>query len=86
MTLDSATITAQSRLSPVVGPLLHKTDIVGLSLHELEAKVITLGLPKFRARQIWRWVWRHGLTGFDEMSDLGKQVRELLGLHFSIDF
>ena len=85
MTLDSATITAKSSLSPVVGPLLHKTDIVGLSLHELEAKVTTLGLPKFRARQIWRWVWRHGLTGFDEMSDLGKQVRELLGLHFSID-
>jgi len=47
--------------------------------------MVALGLPKFRARQVWRWVWRHGLSSFDEMSDLGKPVRELLAAHFSAD-
>ena len=85
MSFDSATLTAEASSSPVVGSLLQKINLVGLPFSDLEAKVVTLGLPKFRARQIWRWVWRHGLTNFDEMSDLGKPVRELLGLQFSAD-
>ena len=48
---------------------------------ELEAAVNEAGLQKFRARQLWRWVWRHGLTSFDEMSDLGKHVREQFAAH-----
>ena len=46
---------------------------------------MALGLPKFRAKQVWRWIWRHGLTNFDEMSDLSKPVRKLLGVKFSAD-
>ena len=56
---------------------LQKTNLLGLALADLEAEMVALGLPKFRARQVWRWVWRHGLSSFDEMSDLGKPVREL---------
>ena len=33
----------------------------------------------------WRWVWRHGLTNFDEMSDLGKPARGQLSKMFSAD-
>jgi len=50
-------------------------NLLGLSQAALETVVTDAGLPKFRARQLWRWVWRHGLTSFDEMSDLGKEVR-----------
>ena len=64
---------------------LQKTNLLGLALADLEAEMVALGLPKFRARQIWRWVWRHGISSFDEMSDLGKPVRELLAAHFSAD-
>ena len=53
-----------------------RLNILGLSRVALEAEVTKLGLPKFRAKQLWRWVWRHGLTSFDEMSDLGKPVRD----------
>ena len=85
MNYDLATVTEKAISSPVVGPLLQKINLVGLSLGELEAKVMALGLPKFRAKQVWRWIWRHGLTNFDEMSDLSKPVRELLGVKFSAD-
>ena len=37
-------------------------DLLGMGTTELEAVVVAAGLPKFRARQLWRWVWRHGLT------------------------
>ena len=85
MIYDLATVTEKASSSPVVGPLLQKINLVGLSFGELEAKVMALGLPKFRAKQVWRWIWRHGLTNFDEMSDLSKPVRKLLGMQFSVD-
>ena len=85
MIYDLATVTEKASSSPVVGSLLQKINLVGLSFGELEAKVMALGLPKFRAKQVWRWIWRHGLTNFDEMSDLSKPVRELLGMQFSAD-
>ena len=62
-----------------------KVNLLGLSQAALEAEITALGLPKFRAGQLWRWVWRHGLTNFAEMSDLGKPVREQLTELFRAD-
>jgi len=62
-----------------------KVNLLGLSQAALEAEITALGLPKFRAGQLWSWVWRHGLTNFAEMSDLGKPVREQLTELFSAD-
>ena len=62
-----------------------RVNLLGLSQAALEAEITALGLPKFRAGQLWRWVWRHGLTNFAEMSDLGKPVREQLTELFSAD-
>ena len=85
MIYDRATVREQAISSPVAGPFFQKINLVGVSFGELEAKVMALGLPKFRAKQVWRWIWRHGLTSFDEMSDLSKPVRKLLGMQFSAD-
>jgi 23S rRNA (adenine2503-C2)-methyltransferase len=60
-------------------------DLLGMGTAELEAAVVAAGLPKFRARQLWRWVWRHGLTSFEEMSDLGKPVRQAFAEMFTLD-
>ena len=60
-------------------------DLLGMGAEELEAAVVAAGLPKFRARQLWRWVWRHGLTSFEEMSDLGKPVRQTFSEMFTLD-
>ena len=61
-----------------------RVSLLGLSAAELEQAVVAAGLPKFRARQLWRWVWRHGLTSFEEMSDLGKPVRQTFSEMFSL--
>lgn len=62
-----------------------RQSLLGLSPADLEAQIVAAGLPKFRARQLWRWVWRHGLTNFDEMSDLGKTVRAQFSGMFQAD-
>ena len=61
-----------------------RVPLLGLSAAELEQAVVAARLPKFRARQLWRWVWRHGLTSFEEMSDLGKPVRQSFSEMFSL--
>jgi len=62
-----------------------RRSLLGMDIADLEEVVVAAGLQKFRARQLWRWVWRHGLTSFDEMSDLGKPVRETFAAMFSLD-
>ena len=62
-----------------------RKSLLGLSSAELEELITAVGLPKFRARQLWRWVWRHGLANFDEMSDLGKTVRAKFSEMFHAD-
>jgi len=62
-----------------------RTPLMGLSQIELEEPITALQLPRFRARQLWRWVWRHGVTEFSDMTDLGKPVQSLLAQHFHAD-
>ena len=62
-----------------------RTPLLGLSQIELEEALNALQLPRFRARQLWRWVWRHGVTEFSDMTDLGKPVQSLLAQHFHAD-
>ena len=76
-----------ARGAPFVNTMLPetRTPLLGLSLYELEMQIEQLQLPRFRARQLWRWVWRHGLTDFSDMTDLGKSVQLLLAQHFHAD-
>ena len=61
-----------------------KIDLLGLNADALADAIKAEGLPAFRARQIWRWVWRHGVTEFSDMTDLGKPIRETLAAKFII--
>ena len=53
------------------------TDIKSMTQEELTAWLKELGEPSFRAKQIFRWLYR-GVRSFDEMTDLSKALREKL--------
>jgi len=55
-----------------------RKNLVGLSREELEAEMLSIGLEKFRARQLWHWLYHRGSTDFAEMTTLAKPVREKL--------
>ena len=55
-----------------------KPDIAELELAELETAVSTLGVERFHARQMYRWVYKRGLERFDGMTDLSLRLREQL--------
>ena len=55
-----------------------RKNLVGLSRDELEAEMLSVGLEKFRARQLWHWIYHRGATDFAVMTTLAKPVREKL--------
>ena len=54
------------------------TRLVGMDRDELTAFVADQGQPKFRAKQLWHWLYHHGVSDFSEMSTLAKGFRECL--------
>ena len=57
---------------------LSRRSLLSFEPAALETEITALGLPRFRARQLWRWIWRHGITDFADMTDLGKSAQALL--------
>jgi 23S rRNA (adenine2503-C2)-methyltransferase len=61
-----------------------KQNLVGASLHEIEAIAAELGEPRYRALQVHTGLYRRRLRSWDEFSDLGKPLREILRARFVI--
>jgi 23S rRNA (adenine2503-C2)-methyltransferase len=53
-------------------------------LAELEQYFETLGEKKFRARQVWEWLWQKQAHSFADMTNLSKELRQKLGDHFTL--
>ena len=56
-----------------------KIDLKSLTLEQLQAFLVDLGKEKFRAKQLFRWIYQRGVTDFSAMTDLAKDFRQQLG-------
>jgi 23S rRNA (adenine2503-C2)-methyltransferase len=65
--------------------LLMKLDIRTLSLEELKTFFTEKGDKAFRAKQVYEWLWQKTAHSFDAMTNLSKEIRELLNQHFVIN-
>jgi 23S rRNA (adenine2503-C2)-methyltransferase len=61
-----------------------KENIIGLSREALAEKFSALGLEAFRLKQVWQWVYFHGVRQFELMTNLSKDTRRLLEDNFYI--
>lgn len=61
-----------------------KQDIRHLSFEQLQGWILKNQFPKYRAQQIYDWLWLKNVTSFDEMSDIPKTLRQELSNHFEI--
>jgi len=58
-------------------------NIRHLSLPELETYFEKLGEKKFRAKQVYEWLWLKPVQRFDDMTNISKELREKLASTFS---
>ncbi|MBD0369015.1 MAG: radical SAM protein, partial [Flavisolibacter sp.] len=59
-------------------------NIRQLSLTNLEQFFLIIGEKKFRAKQVWEWLWQKHALSFADMTNLSKELRQKLGENFSL--
>ncbi|MDQ6888672.1 MAG: 23S rRNA (adenine(2503)-C(2))-methyltransferase RlmN, partial [Bacteroidota bacterium] len=59
-------------------------NIRSLSLEELTNYFETIGEKKFRAKQVWEWLWQKHAKNFEDMTNLSKELRQSLSDTFSL--
>jgi 23S rRNA (adenine2503-C2)-methyltransferase len=64
---------------------LDKIDIKSMTLEELQDSWKALGFPAYRAKQVFQWLHR-GVRSFSEMSNLPKDMRNLLEEKYEIAY
>jgi 23S rRNA (adenine2503-C2)-methyltransferase len=62
-----------------------KTDIRSLTLPQLQEAFIAMGEQKFRAKQVYEWLWMKSARAFEEMTNLSKDLRKKLDEQFVIN-
>jgi len=59
-------------------------NLYDYKLEKLEELLIARGEKKYRATQLFKWIYGKRATTFDEMSDVSKSFREVLNNEFSL--
>ena len=65
--------------------LIIKNDIKDLTKNELICWLQEKGVRSFRAGQIFKWIYLRQADTFEAMTDIGKDTRDLLSSHFTIE-
>jgi 23S rRNA (adenine2503-C2)-methyltransferase len=70
-----------SDVAPAAGAA-GQPSLVGMTRDGLAAHLRVIGVPeretRMRAAQLWHWIYHRGISRFDEMTNVGKALRERL--------
>ena len=77
--------THAAALAPPADTKTGRRSIIGLDRATLEAVLVDLGQPAYRARQLWQWIYHHGSDDFAAMTSLSKSLRGHLAERFVLD-
>jgi 23S rRNA (adenine2503-C2)-methyltransferase len=93
-------MTSTIEIAPASAPFVEKTpreryvapdkpSLVGLTRTQLAALLGAIGVPeaqrKMRVQQLWHWIYFRGLTSFDAMTSVSKELRAELAQRFTLD-
>jgi len=66
-----------------------KPSLVGLSRQALAEALGTIGVPekqrKMRVQQLWNWIYIRGVSRFEDMTSVSKELRTALESRFTLD-
>jgi 23S rRNA (adenine2503-C2)-methyltransferase len=66
-----------------------RRSLIGLTRDKLKESLVGIGVPEREARmrvgQVWHWINHRGARGFDEMTNVGKALRQQLADNFTLD-
>ncbi|MCK3778412.1 23S rRNA (adenine(2503)-C(2))-methyltransferase RlmN [Ensifer sesbaniae] len=69
-------------------PQAEKPSLIGLLREDMAKALVERGVPerqvKMRVSQLWHWLYVRGVSDFDHMTNVSKDMREMLKQHFTI--
>ena len=69
-------------------PNMPKPTLIGMTREEMADALREKGVPdrqvKMRVAQMWNWIYVRGVSDFDGMTNIAKDLRQLLKEHFTI--
>lgn len=86
----TVTLPERSQTAAPVRPMgsVEKPSLIGLDRDALGDALREKGVPekqiKMRVAQIWNWLYVRGISDFDHMANVSKDMREMLKTHFTI--
>jgi len=84
---STVTFVEKTPLERYVAP--EKPSLVGLTRAQLGALLGAIGVPeaqrKMRVQQLWHWIYFRGVTGFDAMTSVSKELRTELAQRFTLE-
>jgi len=84
---STASFVEKTPLERYVAP--EKPSLVGLTRAQLAALLGAIGVPegqrKMRVQQLWHWIYFRGVTSFDAMTSMSKELRAELADRFTLD-
>ncbi|MCJ8143986.1 23S rRNA (adenine(2503)-C(2))-methyltransferase RlmN [Ancylobacter sp. A5.8] len=89
--IDTVPASADGALGAVAHPAVEdaRRSLAGLDRAGLSQALADIGLPererRMRVSQLWHWIYLRGATSFDEMTNVGKGLREKLSAAFTLD-
>ena len=60
-------------------------NLYGLTRQELEQYFVRIGEKKFKATQVFEWLYQHRVNSMEEFSNIKKEIREQLQKDFSLE-
>lgn len=83
------TIAPDAAQTPLDKTQAAKLSLAGMTRDGLKAALAAAGVPekqlRMRAGQLWGWIYAHGFTNFDQMSDVSKDLRRTLADLYTLD-
>ncbi|MFT4046698.1 MAG: 23S rRNA (adenine(2503)-C(2))-methyltransferase RlmN [Solimonas sp.] len=64
--------------------VIEPINLFGLDREQLRARFAEMGEKPYRADQVMLWIYRRGKDNFDEMTNIGKELRKRFAEHFVI--
>ncbi len=64
---------------------MSKSDILSLTRDELRERFLESGLQPYRADQVFQWLYRKGVSSFEDMTNLPRDLRSSLADVYSLE-
>ena len=61
---------------------MREKQIKGLNLDEITEICVANGFTPFRAKQIFHWMYRHGVTDIEEMNNIPDKIKNFISENF----